>query len=89
MDLPAEENSFLNRLGFPFSSKLDCAYFIVSIAKTTLTKFEALILSMKFLSPGIVFYLYRTIVRPCTECYRHVSIGTCNYYLNIFDDLQK
>ena len=61
MDLPAEENLFLNMLGFPFSSKLDYAYFIVSIAKTTLRKFEALILSMKFLSPEIVFYLYRNI----------------------------
>ena len=44
------EKSSLKMLGLTFSSKF-------SIAKITAKKIEALILSMKFLSPEVVLYL--------------------------------
>ena len=40
-------------LGLTFSSKLDLGSYIISIAKTSLKKIEALIRSMNFLSPDV------------------------------------
>ena len=48
-----------------FSSKLDCGSYIVSIAKTSSKKIGALIRSMKFLSPEVALYLYKSTIRPC------------------------
>ena len=45
-------------LGLIFSSKLDCGSYIISIAKTASKKIEALIRSMRFLSPEINLYVY-------------------------------
>ena len=44
-------------LGLTFCSKLDWGPYITSIAKTTSKKIEALILSVKFLSPEVTLYL--------------------------------
>ena len=55
MDLPPEENSFLNMLGLPFSSKLDDASFIVSVAKIIFNQIGALILTMKFPPSEVLF----------------------------------
>ena len=46
-----EEKSSFKMLALTFSSKLDWASYIVSIAKTASKKIGALICSMKFLSP--------------------------------------
>ena len=42
-------------LGLNFSSKLDWGSYIISIAKSASKKIEALIHSMKFLSPDLLF----------------------------------
>ena len=76
-------------LGFTFSSKLDWGSYIISIAKTASKKIGALIRSMKFLSPEVVLYLYKSIIRPCMECCCHVWDGSPSCYLELLDKLQK
>ena len=62
-----EEKSSLKMLGLTFSSKLDWDSYIISIAKTASKKIGALIRSMKFLSPEVALYLYKSTIRPCME----------------------
>ena len=52
-----EEKSFFKMLGLIFSFKLNWDSCIISIAKTSSKKIQALIPSMKFLSPEIALYL--------------------------------
>ena len=52
-----EEKSSFKMPGLIFSSKLDWGCYIISIARTTSKKIEALIRSMKFLSPEAVLHL--------------------------------
>ena len=60
-----EKTSFsFKMLGLTFSSKLDWGSYIVSIAKTPSKKIGALIRSMKFLSPEVALYLYKSTIRP-------------------------
>ena len=59
-----EENSSFKMLGLTFSSKLDWGSYIVSIAKTFCKKIGALIRSMKFVSPEVALYLYKSTIRP-------------------------
>ena len=54
-------------LGLTFSSKLDWGSYIISIAKTTSKKMEALIRSVKFHSPEFALYLYKSTMRACLE----------------------
>ena len=50
-------------LGLPFSSKLDCDYRIIYAAnKTASKKIWALIRSIKFLSPEVALYLYKSTI---------------------------
>ena len=60
-----QERSYFKMLGLAFSSKLDWGSYIISTAKTASKKIGALIRSMKFLSPEVSLYLYRSIIRPC------------------------
>ena len=60
-----EENSSFKMLGSTFSSKLDCGSYIISIAETVSKKIGPLIRSMKFLSPEVVLYLYKSTIWPC------------------------
>ena len=62
-----EKSSFL-MVGLTLSSKLDWGSYIISIAKTASKKIGVLICSMKFLSPEVSPYLYRSIIHPCMEC---------------------
>ena len=62
-------------LGSTFSSKLDWGSYIISIAKTASKKIEALIRSMKFLSPEVALYLYKSTTPPCMEYCCHVWDG--------------
>ena len=71
-------------LGLTFSSKLDWGSYIVSIAKTASKKIGAC--SMKFLSPKVALYLYRSTIRPCVEYCCHVR-ASC--YLELLGKLQK
>ena len=54
-------------LGLTFSSKLDWGSYIISIAKTTSKKMEALIRSMKFHSPEVALHLYKSTMQACME----------------------
>ena len=50
-----EEKSSFKMLGLTFSSKLDWSSYIISIAKTVSRKIGALIRSIKFLSPRLLW----------------------------------
>ena len=71
------------------SSKSDWGSYIVSIAKTAPKKIGALIRSMKFLSPEVALYLYKSTLRPCMEYCCHVWAGAASCYLELLDKLQK
>ena len=83
-----EEKSF-KILGLTFSSKLDWGSYIVSIAKTASKKIEALIRSMKFLSPEVALYLYKSTIGSCMEYFCHVWAGAPSCCLELLDKLQK
>ena len=84
-----EEKSSFKMLGLTFSSKLDWGSSIISIAKTASKKIEALIRSMKFLSPEVALYLYKSTIRPCMEYCCHVWASAPSCYLDLLDKLQK
>ena len=76
-------------LGLTFSSKLGWASYIMSITKTASKKFGVLIRSMKFLSPEVARYLYKSTIRPCMDYCCHVWAGVPSCYLKLLDKLQK
>ena len=84
-----EEKSSFKMLGLTFSSKLDWGSYIIFIAKTTSKKIGALIRSMKFLSPEVALYLYKSTIRPCMEYCCHIWAGAPSCYLDLLDKLQK
>ena len=49
-------------LGLSFSSKLDWGSYIISITKYAPKKIGALICSMKFLSPEVALYVYKSTI---------------------------
>ena len=57
-----EEKSSFKMLGLTFSSKLHWSSCIISIAKSASKKIGALICFMKFLSPDIALYLYKSTI---------------------------
>ena len=75
--------------GLRFSSKLDWGSYIISIAKTASKKIGALIRSMKFLSPEVALYLYKSTMRSCMEYCCHVKAGVPSCYLELLDKLEK
>ena len=76
-------------LGLTFSSKLHWGCYIISIAKTASKKIEALIRSMKFLSPEVALYHYKSTTHPCMEYCCHVYAGAPSCYLELLDKLQN
>ena len=84
-----EEKSSFKMLGLTFSSKLDWGSYIISIAKTPSKKIGALIRSMKFVSPEVALYLYKSTIHPCMEYCCHVWAGDPSCYLELLDKLQK
>ena len=84
-----EEKSSFKTVGLIFSSKLDWGSYITSIAKTASKKIGALICSMKFLSPEVALYLYKSTIRPCMEYCCHVWAGAPSCYLELLGKLQK
>ena len=84
-----EEKSSFKVLGLSFSSKLDWGSYIISIPKTASKKIGALICSMKFLSPEVALYLYKSTIRPCMEYCCYVWAGAPSCYLELLDKLQK
>ena len=57
-----EKKSSFKTLGLTFSSKLDRGPCIISVAKI-----GALIRFMKFLSPEVALYLYKSTIHPCIK----------------------
>ena len=84
-----EEKSSFKMLGLIFSSKLDWDSYIISVTKTASKEIGALIRSMKFLSPEVALYLYKSTIRPCMEYCCHVWAGAPSCYLELLDKLQK
>ena len=78
-----EEKSSFKMLGLTFSSKLDWGSYIISIAKTASKKIGALIRSMKFLSPEVALYLYKSTIHPCMEYCSHVWTGDPSFFLEL------
>ena len=72
-------------LGLTFSSKLDWDSYIISIAKTAFKEIGALIHSMKFLSPEVAQYLYKSTIFPFMEYCCHVWAGVLSCYLEMQD----
>ena len=66
-----EEKLSFKMLGLAFSSEVNWGSYNIFIAKTASEKSECLIYSMKFLSPEVALYLYKSIVQTCME-YCHV-----------------
>ena len=84
-----EEKLSFKMLGLTFSSKLDWVSYIISIAKTASKKIRALIRSMKFLSPEVALYFYKSTIRPCMKNCCHGCAGAPSYFLELLDKLQK
>ena len=84
-----EEKSSFKMMGLTFSTELDWGLYIISIAKTASKKIRALIRCMKFLSPEVALYLYKSTLHPCMEYCCHVWAGTPSCYLELLDKLQK
>ena len=84
-----EEKSSFEMMWLTFSSKLDSDSYIVSIAQTASRKIGALIRSMKFLSPEVALYLYKSTIHRCMEYCCHVWAGAPSCYLELLDKLQK
>ena len=84
-----DEKSYFKIMGLTFSSKMDWGSWIISIAKTASRKIEALICSMKFLSPEVAMYLYKYIIHPCMEYWCHVWAGVPSSHFELLDKLQK
>ena len=78
-----EEKSSFKMPGLTFSCKLD---WIISIAETTSKKIIALICPMKFHSPGVALYLYKSTMQPCMKYCCHVwlvlLVATCNCWIS-------
>ena len=70
-----EEKSSFKMLGLTFYSKLDWGSYIISITKTASKKIGALTRSIKFLSPEVARYLYKSTICPCMEYCCHVWAG--------------
>ena len=62
-----EKKSCFKMLGLTFSAKLDWGSYIISVVKTASKKNGALICFMKFLSPEVALYLYKSTTQPCME----------------------
>ena len=84
-----EEKSSFKMLGLTFSSKLDWLSYIISVAKTASKKIGALIYSMKFFSPEVALYFYKSAIRPSMEYCCHVWAGVPSCYLGLLDKLHK
>ena len=55
-----EEKSYFILLGLTLSSELDWDSYIISIVKSASNKIGALNCSVKFLSPAVALYLYKS-----------------------------
>ena len=78
-----EEKSSFKMLGFTFSANLDWSPYIISIAKTASMKIGALIRSMKYFSPEVALYHYKSTIQTRMEYCCHVWAGAPSRYLEL------
>ena len=84
-----EEKSSFKMLGLTFSSKLDWGSYMISIAKTASKKIGTLMCSMKFLSPEVVLYLYKSTIGRAWNTVVMSGLVAPSCYLELLDKLQK
>ena len=84
-----EEKSSFKMLRLTFSCKLYWGSYITSVAKTASMKIGALIRPMKFLSPEIAQYLYKSNIRSCMEYCCHVWTSAPSFSLESLDKLHN
>ena len=89
IDGSVEKKTSFKMLVLTFSSKLDWGSYIISIAKTASKKIGALIRCMKFLSPEVALYLYKSNICPWMEYCCHIWAGAPSCYLELLHKLQK
>ena len=68
---------------------LDWGSYIVTVAKTASKKIGALIRSIKFFSPEVALYLYKSTIQPCMKYCYHVWAGAPSCFFELLDKLQK
>ena len=68
---------------------MDLCSCIISVAKTASKEIGALIHSMKFLSPEVALYFYKSTIRPCMDYCCHIWAGAPSWYLGLLDKLQR
>ena len=71
------------------SSKSDWGSYIAPIAKTAYKKSLALIRFIKFVSPEVDIYLYKSTIQPYMEYCCHVWEVDPSCHLDVLDKLQK
>ena len=84
-----QEKLAFKMLWLTLPSKLDWDSYIICVAKTASGKIEALICSMKFLSPELALHLYESTIRPFLECCCHVRAGASSCCLELLDKLKN
>ena len=62
---------------------------MIYIAKISSKKIEVLIRSIKFLSPEVALYLYKSTMRPYMEYCWHFWADAPSSHLELLDNLQK
>ena len=67
-----EKNLSFKMLGLTVSAKLDWGSYIISIGKTASKIFGALIRCMKFLTPEVAQYFYKTTILQCMDYCCHL-----------------
>ena len=76
-------------LGLTFSSKLNWWSYIIPFTKSASIKVGALIFSLKFLSPEVALYLYKSTILRRMEYCCHVWAAAPSCYMELLDKLQK
>ena len=89
MDGPFLGEKYFQKLGLTFSSKLDWSSYIISVAKTAFKIVGTLICSMKFLSPEVALYLYKSTIQPCIKNFFHDLVGALSCCFELLDKPQK
>ena len=76
-------------LGLTYSSKLGSGSYFISTAKSVSKKIGALIPSIKFISPEVVLYRYKSTKQLYMEYCCHAWAVAPSCYLELSDKLQK
>ena len=84
-----EEKSYFKILGLTFSYRLDLGSYIISITKAASKKIGVSICPMKFPSPEVGLYIYKSTIWVCMEYCSDVWAGGPNCYLELLNKPQK